>query len=129
MEVEGGGRIDEAQCMKQGRKMFKRKKELSRNVPKLWREYIQQNFLLRWRDIWVKHRTKNEAYFLWALWHQALMVNNWRTKINLGIQVDCPSCELVTPEIVTHRFWNCQRPSSYGRCLLPYCSNSRCHHT
>jgi len=73
----------------------------------------------------VKHRAKKEAYFLRASWHQALTVNNWRAKINLGIQVDCPSCELATPHIVTHRFWNCQGPSWYGRWLLPYCSNSR----
>jgi hypothetical protein len=41
---------------------------------------------------------------MWAIWHQALVVNSWKRKINKNNIIEHPSCDLASLETNIHKF-------------------------
>jgi hypothetical protein len=53
---------------KPGRKIFEPRRELHHNIPELRKDELPPTFQLKWQDICMRHRIKEEAKFLWSLW-------------------------------------------------------------
>ncbi len=56
-------------CAKQGRKMFKSRKELICNVLETSAKDITLDLQSMLKKICIKHKTKKDVGFLWSLWH------------------------------------------------------------
>ena len=73
-----------------------------------WSGVLPTNFKFRWKTIWDRSRISKETGLLWLIWHRAVVVNVWRDKANLNINIACPMCETDTEESVLHYFWECK---------------------
>lgn len=77
---------------KMGRLLLRRHHKVPLVVEKKWRGILPQSYKLRWATIWDAERAKNEGGLLWAIWHRAVAVNEWRGKISSNICQDCTVC-------------------------------------
>lgn len=68
---------------------------------------MPRSFKLRWPTIWTKERTQKECGLLWAIWHRAVAVNEWRGRIDGNIDQSCVVCGVGKREPVLHRFREC----------------------
>jgi hypothetical protein len=72
-----------------------------------WNVIFPPDFKFQWAEVWDTERARKEATLLWQLWHRAIVVNVWCTKISIAIDTTCPMCDLEAAETVLHRFWTC----------------------
>jgi hypothetical protein len=59
----------------------------------------------KWKDVRVKTKLKKNVSLIWMVWHQAIVINVWHTKINKDIAMMCPFCNLEALKSLIHRFW------------------------
>ncbi len=56
-------------CAKQGRQMFKSRKEFICNIFEMWAKYVTLDLQSMLKFFWIKHKAKKDIEFLWSLWH------------------------------------------------------------
>ncbi len=52
-----------------------------------------------------KEKSQKKIYFIRSTWHQAIVVNTWRTKINPNTKINCPSCSFGMVKSIVHTCW------------------------
>ena len=73
--------------------------------------YLPGNYKLYWSQVWDPLRSRNEAAFMWFIWHKVVAINEWRAYIALvSISKQCVFCLLNTNESIKHKFWGCIQP-------------------
>jgi hypothetical protein len=72
-----------------------------------WSIVLPANFTFNWSELWITKRARKEARPLWRVFHKALAVNLWRSKISPTIYCQCPLCDSGEDESIPHRFWTC----------------------
>lgn len=103
---------------KMGRLMLRRRHTIPSVVEKKWAGILPPSFKLRWATIWTSNRVKKESGLLWAMWHRAVAVNEWRGRINANLDQNCVVCNSNSKETILHRFWEC--PSA--RAVWAWCT-------
>ena len=61
----------------------------------------------KWNIIWHRAKAQKKAAFLWLVIHKAVVINEWRNKISMEIDIFCPHCGPQYVISVKHRFYNC----------------------
>lgn len=90
-----------------GRKLLKKRIVVNNPVTRTWQGVLYQGFRLKWKTVWERDRTSKEADLLWLVWHRAVAVNQWRSRIHNAIDIPCPLCPRRPDESVLHQFWEC----------------------
>lgn len=90
-----------------GRLLLRKHHVIPSVVRKKWTGILSHTFKLRWSTIWTTDITKKESGLLWAIWHRAMAVNEWRGRISANVDQRCLVCTLGKKESVLHRFWEC----------------------
>jgi hypothetical protein len=67
---------------------------------------IPSSFKMKCADVWLEARVKKEAWLMWVMWHQVIVMNVWHARINQEVATTCQSCNQDTPQTVVHRFWD-----------------------
>ncbi len=57
---------------------------------------------------------------MWAIWHQALVVNSWKRKINKNIIIEHPSCDSTSLKTIIHKFQSCPRAKKAWELAFPF---------
>jgi hypothetical protein len=93
---------------KMGRELLRKNHVVANPVTRKWGGVLVRTHKLRWNSIWDLGRVSKEAGLLWLIWHRALVVNEWRLRINRTLDTSCPVCSRGVHETALYRFWKCQ---------------------
>jgi hypothetical protein len=64
------------------RKLLNDRQRLSISIQEKWKNVLRETLQPKWSDVWLQAHAKKELGFIWALWYNALAVNEWCTKVS-----------------------------------------------
>jgi hypothetical protein len=64
------------------RKLLNDRQRLSISIQEKWKNVLHKTLQPKWSDAWLQAHAKKELGFIWALWYNALAVNEWCTKVS-----------------------------------------------
>ena len=75
---------------KGGREILISKNQGSTRAADKWQGYLPGNYRFPWSQVWNPLRAGKEAAFIWSIWHKAVVVNEWRTRMaSVSISKQC----------------------------------------
>lgn len=77
---------------KMGREILAKKHPLLQLAQSKWQGVLNVNYKFSWNNTWDAERVSKEGRLIWQLWHKAVAVNTWRSKIANSIDITCPVC-------------------------------------
>ena len=74
-------------------------------MPSEWSRALPTTYKPNWKEMWAKGRPRKEVGFLWSLYHDVVVVNAWRHRINPNISFNYSSYNTNLVETKLHRFY------------------------